>query len=793
MDWLFAVAGASWTMLVLAAPYVLFGLVAAGLMHVLLPESLVLRWMGGPGLLGVVRAALIGVPLPVCSCGVVPIAVELRRKGASRPASQSFLITTPESSIDSIFLTWGMMGPVMAIARPIAAFFTAVLGGILSIASARSVNELTVGDLRSAGDPSDEPASRPSRPACEGHDHADHDHSQHDHGHHHHHHHGHDHDHDHDHGLTFAGGARARQALRNALARRPPRTPDADGGGLTKAVEVDGSESAAEAAEEPSLWRDLTRPALRYGFGQLLDDLAFWLVVGIVLAGVLTASLPDNLDQLGFGTGLLPMIALLIVGIPLYMCASASTPIAAALMLKGVSPGAALVFLLAGPATNAATVLLLGATFGRRFVRTYVISVAVGALAAGLLLDFVLGDVDLTDALRVSEESGPGAFMVLSGLLLSWLLARSLWRGAWAAGVDELRQAGRRVHAQLPESRLLRRRNLVAMGLLLVTLVYLGTGLHAVPAGSRGYEFRFGALVAEDLVPGLHYVPPAPIGRLEVRHVGYPRKTDVGFKTDLFMVEHRRELVRRASTDEWHSPVAAMNTIPSKASYLTGDGNLVEMSFSVHYTLGDPGTFFYGVDHGRDFVNLYAEAAARELVARLSLEELLTDRRVEAETLILGALQDDLDEQGLGIDLLTIRIVDLHPPGSAVRAFREVSSAKEDRETAIHHAFEDQAQRIPRSRGRAALRVAEAEAEAARRRKVASSESRTFSASAELFGEHRAVLGHLLWIESLERVLAGREKLIVPPESGPDDFRGITLWPRTGPPFPPVSPLRETP
>ncbi|MCG8462857.1 MAG: permease, partial [Holophagales bacterium] len=355
MDWLFAILDASWTMFVLAAPYILFGLAFAGLIHVLLPESLVVRWMGTPGLSGVVRAALIGVPLPVCSCGVVPITLELRRKGASRPASQSFLITTPESSIDSIFLTWGMMGPVMAIARPIAAFFTAVLGGILSIASARTVDELV--------------ADRPARPAldhddesCHSHDHGpDHGHDHHGHDHH-----GHDH-HDHDHSVAFAGSGRARLVLLRAFGfgRRPepqsqlgaetgssgPETGNetiaetADGReraadsvekGPAAAEAVDaepGAEPAAES-EEVGLWRDLLRPAARYGFGELLDDLAFWLVVGVGLAGVLTALLPDNLEALGLGSGLLPMIALLVIGIPLYMCASASTPIAAALMLK---------------------------------------------------------------------------------------------------------------------------------------------------------------------------------------------------------------------------------------------------------------------------------------------------------------------------------------------------------------------------------------------------------------------------------------------------------------------------
>lgn len=773
MDMLYAILDASWTMLVLAAPYILFGLAIAGLMHVLLPESLVIRWMGHPGLSGVVRAAILGVPLPVCSCGVVPITVELRRKGASRPAAQSFLITTPESSIDSIFLTWGMMGPVMAIARPVAAFFTAVLGGILSIASARSLDEL-IGEPRSSqGAPDD--------------DHSDHDHSDHDHCHHHHHHgHGHDH-HDHDHSVAFAGSANARRALAEALGLRRKKnkrkTPD------TEATDAEDTSSSAETTlaedavdheddghgknDETGLWPALVRPTLRYGFGELLDDLAFWLVVGVGLAGLLTALLPDNLETLGLGTGIWPMLALLVIGIPLYMCASASTPIAAALLLKGISPGAALVFLLAGPATNAATVLQLTATFGRRFVQIYVISVAAGALGAGLLLDFLLGDIDVTKELRLSAETSPGAFSVILALLLAGLLALSLWRGAWASGVGELRGAAQSVRSKFSPSLRIRKRHLLAALLLVAATTYALSGFRVVPAGTRGYGFLFGKLVQSDLEPGLHYLPPAPFGQWQTRLIDYPRKSDVGFRTDLSLVQRRRELIGEIPRDDWHSPVAAL-TIATQANYLTGDGNLLEMSFSVHYRTSDAERFFFGVDHGKDFVNLYAEAAAREIVAGLPLDELLTARRTEVEERILGDLQAAMDEHRLGIEVTTIRIVDLHPPGAAVHAFRDVSSAKEDRETAIHRARGELAQAIPRSRGQAAKRVADAEAAATRRQLEAQGESEAFSARATPFGQHRELLSHLLWIESAERTLVGREKLILPPDQG--GSRGLTLW-----------------
>lgn len=791
-------------MSVQAAPYILFGLLFAGLIHVLLPESLVLRWMGSPGLWGVIRAALIGVPLPVCSCGVVPITVELRRKGASGPASQSFLITTPESSIDSIFLTWGMMGPVMAVARPVAAFFTAVIGGILSIASARNLNELTAG-------------FRPTGPVeCthphHDHDHDDHHHHGHDHdhdghdhdhdGHDHHHHHAHDHHHHghhHEHKVAFSGGQKARLALLRAFGfgPKPEVTEQTESDLEAPDQEIDeaGVEAAiaSETKVEPDtgLWRDLFKPCLRYGFGELLDDLAFWLVVGIGLAGFLTTLLPDNLEELGLGSGLLPMVGLLIVGIPLYMCASASTPIAAALLLKGFSPGAALVFLLAGPATNAATVILLAATFGRRFVQIYIVSVAAGALASGLLLDSILQGFDVTHSLQLSAEAPPGWISILSALLLVALLIRSLTRGAWAVGVAELRDAGRRMSAALPQIGPTGRRRVWTAALLIPVLAYLATGFAVVPTGYQGYGFVFGALTHADMPPGLHYLPPAPFGDLHIRHVEYPRKTDVGFRTDLRLIERRRELIGGAPPDEWHSPVAAMNKIPSQAAYLTGDGHLVELSFSVHYALNDPQTFLYGVGHGQDFVNLYAEAEARELIAGLLLEDLLTERRSETQKRLLDALQETLDAQDLGIRVVAVRLVDLHPPGAAVEAFRDVSSAKEDRETAIHQARAELARRIPLARGQAAERVAEAEAGASRQRQEALGSSRSFISRAEPIGENREVLKHLLWIETMERTLTGRQKVILPSGVDGSDSLGLTLW-QDAPPAQP-SFLEENP
>jgi membrane protease subunit HflK len=270
-------------------------------------------------------------------------------------------------------------------------------------------------------------------------------------------------------------------------------------------------------------------------------------------------------------------------------------------------------------------------------------------------------------------------------------------------------------------------------------------------------------------------LPPAPIGELEVRRVAYARKTDVGFRTDLEMLARRAELTRFNPPDEWHSPVAAMNPDREQAAYLTADENLLELSFTVHYALADPVAFFYRVDHTHDFVELYAEAAARRLLAGRVAEELMTLERAAIEDGVQRALQERLDALGAGIAVTAVRIVDIHPPGESVFDFRDVSSAREDRETTVHQAHRRRAAEVPRARGEAALIVGRAEAAAGARVAEAAGRSEGFSARAAAVAPDRALLEHLLWLESAERSLAGRDKVIVPPGSGGGE---VSLWRR---------------
>lgn len=349
MERLAAIPAASLEAYVAAAPWVLLGLAVAGVLHVVLPEGMVARWLGGGGIGPVFRAAALGVPLPVCSCGVVPLSLSLRRKGASRAATMSFVITTPESGADSVALTWGMLGPVMAVARVVASLATAIVTGLLALAF-------------------------PGR-----------------------------------------GGQDERFAEESAGTDACCTT---DGGGS-----ADGPRTLGAAA--------------RYAFVTLLDDIAFWLVIGIAATGMIAALLPDDLSVWGLGGGLVPMLLILVAAVPVYVCASASTPMAAALVAKGVSPGAALVFLLAGPATNAAAVSVFRRNFGARFVLTYLAGIVAGSIACGLLLDAVLASTGWVVASRLfgarheTFASWEIASAVVLGGLLLWRLASGGFREGW--------------------------------------------------------------------------------------------------------------------------------------------------------------------------------------------------------------------------------------------------------------------------------------------------------------------------------------------------------------------------
>lgn len=333
MEIVMQILAESWSVLAESAPYLLFGFFAAAVLHAFVSTDAVGRHLGGSKIGSVVKAALVGIPLPLCSCGVLPAAIGLRRKGASKGATLSFLVSTPETGVDSIALTYALLGPVFAIVRPVAAFITAVVAG--------------VGENLWGKDTL--PPEAKLSCGCE-------------------------------------------------APSLPPGTPLAQ----------------------------RLREGLRYAFVDLLGDLAPWLAVGFLLAGLIGVVVPDAFIATYLGQGWLPLLIMLAVGIPLYICATASTPIAAALLLKGLSPGAALVLLLAGPATNLAALSVLAGTLGVGTTARYLAAIAGTTLALGWLLDVTLPGLG---AAVVAGAAGSGEFLPagveLAGAVLLVVLA--LW------------------------------------------------------------------------------------------------------------------------------------------------------------------------------------------------------------------------------------------------------------------------------------------------------------------------------------------------------------------------------
>ncbi len=300
------------------APYLLLGFLIAGLLRTFVPKNLYSKHLAPNNMKSVVKAAAIGVPLPLCSCGVIPTAVGLRKEGASPGACTSFLIATPQTGVDSIAATYSLMGLPFAIVRPIAALFTALFGGWL-------VNKS--GEEAFNGTHEEELCS------CHHEAHKTHEHK-------------HD-NHSHQHCCNHEGH------------------------------------------EAEGFWGKI-KGALDYAFVEMMQDVGKWLIVGLLIAALITVAVPNEWLAALHEYKLLNMLIVLAIAIPMYVCATGSIPIAVSLMAKGLTPGAALVLLMAGPAVNSASMLVIGKVFGKRTLWMYLLSIIIGAIVFGLGIDYLL-------------------------------------------------------------------------------------------------------------------------------------------------------------------------------------------------------------------------------------------------------------------------------------------------------------------------------------------------------------------------------------------------------------------
>lgn len=319
---------AFWNVFAAMAPWLLFGFLIAGVIAVWLPRTFVMKTMGGAlGFRGVLRAVLIGVPLPICSCGVIPISTALRKAGAGKGPTAGFLIATPQTGIDSILATYALLGPFFAVARPLAAFLTGLAGG--GVVAAITAN--------------DPPDPAPSAPC--------------------------------------------------------------------------GCAATSDRGVKAILWQ---------GYVRILGGVVKPLFIGLLVSALVTVFLPDDFFARFLGGRewlLLPLMAL--VGFPMYVCSTAAIPIAAALVMKGLTPGAAFVFLMTGPAVNAVSIATIAALIGKRATIAYVAVIILGAIVFGALVDLVPGVLPSGFSAVTLQDHVLPMFSHICGAILAAMMLRA--------------------------------------------------------------------------------------------------------------------------------------------------------------------------------------------------------------------------------------------------------------------------------------------------------------------------------------------------------------------------------
>ncbi|MCS6206689.1 permease [Shewanella baltica] len=470
-----------------SAPWLLLGLILAGLLKVFVPMVWMQKQLGGHGFKTVVKAALLGAPLPLCSCGVIPAAVGLRRSGASKAATTSFLVSTPETGVDSIAVSYVLLGPFMAIVRPIAAITSAIVAGLLvgrddddgkpavksesksasdapvaaccASKSATQSQAVKAEPVKSCCSSTKEPTLAPIKAAvscCGNESHTEQKtepksaikmtpvaatSSL----------------------MTVHGGSVANVGVIKAektasccaskTAESVPATPEkilvvkkgaccgtsnkAGSGTHDHSAHGHGSQTQGEADSCCASTQDMATElksqsvlsrvgiGLKYAATDLVRDTTLWLLVGLFFAALVQTYVPaDFLAQ--WGDGILAMLVMVLVSVPMYICATASTPIAAGLLLAGVSPGAVLVFMMAGPATNIATLGVVAKELGKRALWGYLGGVIGVALVAGILVNYLVDSFGFVVMPQIGEQHQmlPQWLVATSGIVLALLMAK---------------------------------------------------------------------------------------------------------------------------------------------------------------------------------------------------------------------------------------------------------------------------------------------------------------------------------------------------------------------------------
>jgi hypothetical protein len=671
-----------------SAFFILLGFLLAGLLHEFVDTSRIGRALGERSLKSILKAAFVGGPLPLCSCGVLPMAVALRKKGASREAVVSFLISTPETGEEAILITWGLLGPVMAIARPVIAIVTAVVAGLVSLVAGGKDDRAPVAAPDEPAEPTEACASCPGD----------------------------------DHGV-----------------RRNPR--------------------------RGTSLRDRTARIGRYAFVTMVDEIAFWMILAFVATGLLGALLPQDSSSASAPP---PSMAI--------MAPRRDPDVRLREALDaggGGDDGLARPRLRARlhvPATNASTIAVVARLFGRRFVAIYLGSIFGVAIASGLVLNAVVG-AGIVPVPGLPEVEGRGLWALvkfLSAFAFLALIAFSIQRRGLRSGWNELKGHGRAfrnlVRREGPK-RISRRSIAIAIAIGGV-LAWGWTAILVVRPGETGLVRTLGKVTAADLAPGLHFVPPFPVGKAEAVSTGLLRSIEFGFR-------YRVSAGASASVTSRVFVPTQSSRIPEESQFLTGDENVIEVAAVVHYRVADPARFRFGVDRAEPALRDLAQAILAEEVGRTPIDDVYTTDRGAVERRVLEALRRSPALGETGLAPVDLRLLYVHAPDDVHGAFRDIASAGEDRTTARNRALVEAEGDLGQARGEAARSLAEAESERTRLVETATGDAAAFVPLAREVAAAPKTSRMRLKLEALERVLPGVPKVI-----RPDSRRapGFELW-----------------
>jgi uncharacterized membrane protein YraQ (UPF0718 family) len=417
-----------WSLFLVSAPWLMLGLLLAGLLNVFIPKNFLQKHLGKEGVWTTIKAALIGAPMPLCSCGVIPAAVGLRRAGGSKSATTAFLVSTPETGVDSVSVSYVLLGPFMAIIRPIAAVSSAIVAGLLvgreeSSDNTHSENENNAATksccatTQSAAENKVEKHAASSccaskQPKVDTKKQAGCSSKS----------------------TELASSVTPSCCSTSSEAKELKSTEDALDStssccSTTSQVKPANTESSCcdskESTEQTESFLSKIKRAVHFSCNKLLSDTMGWLMIGLFFAALVQTYVPTSfLSQ--WGDGILAMVVVILVSIPMYICATASTPIAAGLLMAGVSPGAVLVFMLAGPATNIATLGVVATELGKRAVSAYLTGVIGVAIAFGFLTDYLVEQYGFTvnPAHAMEHELMPSWLTQGLGIILLILMLR---------------------------------------------------------------------------------------------------------------------------------------------------------------------------------------------------------------------------------------------------------------------------------------------------------------------------------------------------------------------------------